>query len=121
MGLLDRFRPRWRRSDPDVRRAAIAEIEDAATLTEIAIRDPEWFVRHDAFAALRAMAPDQSFYARLLRESQDEEIRRKAVKVLTDASELERVAAEDKYRYVRDAAQHRLDEIRSRTATERLG
>ena len=113
MGLLDRFRPQWRHSDPDVRVAAIASIDDPATLTEIAIRDPEWFVRHEAFAALRAMVPDESHYARLLRSCQDEEIRRKAVKVVTDEEELRRVAAEDQYRYVRDAAQHRLEEIQS--------
>lgn len=113
MGLLDRFRPQWRHSDPDVRRDSIAGITDPAILVEIIIKDSEWFVRHEAFAALRALHPEDFHYRRLMRHSGDEEIRRKAVKVMTDESEIERVAKEDKYLYVRDAATHRLQEIRT--------
>ncbi len=115
MGLLNWIRPKWRHSDPDVRKAALAEIEDPAVLVEIVVRDGEWFVRHAAFAALRAMKPDQSHYRRVLRHADDEEIRRKAVKVMTDVGELERAAREDQYRYIRDAAEHRLQEIREGT------
>lgn len=113
MGLMDSFRPKWRNSDPDVRLASIAGIEDAGTLVDVIIRDPEWFVRHEALAALRAMSPDESHFARLMRESGDEEIRRKVVKVMSDESELSRAAREDQYRYVRDAAEHRLREIQT--------
>ncbi len=113
MGLLNLFRPQWRHSDPDVRRDAIAEITDPAILTDLIVRDGEWFVRHEAFAALREMGPDEVHYHRLMRESGDEEIRRKAVKLLTDESELGRVASEDQYRYIRDAAEHRLNEIKT--------
>ena len=77
------------------------------------IRDSEWFVRHDAFGALRALDPAQEHYHRLMRDSGDEEIRRKAVKVMTTESEIERVSKEDEYQYVRDAASHRLDELRT--------
>ena len=113
MGLLNWFRPQWRHSDPDVRLESIRTIEDPAVLVEIIVRDGEWFVRHEAFAALRAIDPDETHYGRLMRESSDEEIRRKAVKIMTDEAELERVAREDKYLYIRDAAAHRLDEIRT--------
>lgn len=113
MGILDTLRPKWKHSDADVRRNAIAEIGDPAVLTAMIIGDGEWFVRHEAFVALRAMKPDEVHYHRLARDSGDEEIRRKAVKVMTDEAELERVAKEDQYQYIRDAAAHRLNEIRT--------
>ncbi len=115
MGLLDRFRPRWRHSDSDIRRQALAEIDDPAVLVDIVLRDRDWFVRHEALGALRDMKPDERHYRRLMRESEDEEIRRKVVKVITDEAEVERVATEDKYLYIRDAAKHRLEELRAGT------
>jgi hypothetical protein len=48
----------------------------------------------------------------LARHAGDEEIRRKAIKRLTDQAVLQDVASGDKYRYVRDAAEHRLEELR---------
>ncbi len=113
MGLLNLFRPKWKHSDADVRIEAIGGISDPGTLADIVVADSEWFVRHEAFAKLRSLEPDQGHYARLMRESNDEEIRRKTVKIMTDVTELERVAKEDQYLYVRDAAEHRLDELRT--------
>lgn len=113
MSVLDALRPKWKNSDADVRQRAIAEITDPAILVAMIIRDSEWFVRHDAFGALRALDPAQEHYHRLMRDSGDEEIRRKAVKVMTTESEIERVSKEDEYQYVRDAASHRLDELRT--------
>ena len=77
------------------------------------IEDAHWFVRHRVFDILREKYPDQEMYADLARNSNDEEIRRKAVKKLQDTSILEAVAENDKYRYVRDAAEHRLEELRT--------
>ncbi len=113
MSLLNWFRPRWKHSNPDVRRDSISEIEDPAILVDIIVGDGEWFIRHEALATLRAMQPDDTHYQRLMQQSSDEEIRRKVVKVMTDEIELERVAREDKYLYIRDAAEHRLEEIRT--------
>ena len=113
MGLLNLFRPKWKHSNADVRIEAIASISDPQILVDVIVGDSEWFVRHEAFAKLRSLDPGQAHYGRLMRESNDEEIRRKAVKIMTDVSELERVAKEDSYLYVRDAAEHRLDEIRT--------
>lgn len=112
MGLLDAIRPKWKHSDADVRIAAAKEIRDPEILVKMIVQDGEWFVRHNAFAALRDLDPDQRHYARLVRESEDEEVRRKVVKVMNSESDLEWVAKNDKYRYVRDAAEHRLDELR---------
>ncbi len=113
MGLLSLFRPKWRHSDSDVRREAIAQMEDPELLVQVILRDSEWFVRHEAVAALRDLKPDQSHYKRLMIESDDEEVRRKVVKVMTDVAALEHVAEHDRYQYIRDAAVHRLEEIRT--------
>lgn len=115
MGLLDALRPDWKNSDADVRLAAAKELEDPATLVQIIIDDVEWFVRHNALVRLRELEPDQKWYSKIMRESGDEEIRRKVVKVMTGLSDLEWVSQNDQYRYVRDAADHRIDEIKNNT------
>ena len=112
MGLFDLFRPKWKHSDPDVRIAAASEITDENILVEMAANDREWFVRHNAFDLLRARNCGQHVYAQLARHAGDEEIRRKAIKRLTDQAVLQEVAGGDKYRYIRDAAEHRLEELR---------
>lgn len=113
MGLLNSLRPKWKHSEADVRLAAAKEIQDPEILCKMIIDDGEWFVRHNALVALRDLNPDQKWYAKLARESRDEEIRRKVVKVMTEQSDLDWVAKNDQYRYVRDAAEHRLDELRN--------
>lgn len=118
MGLLDAIRPKWKHSDADVRTAAVKEMDDPETLTQVIVKDPEWFVRHQALNRLRDLKPAQEWYAKLVRESRDEEIRRKTVKVLTDVPTLEWVAKNDQYRYVRDAAEHRLDEMKQNIWSE---
>lgn len=112
MGLFDVFRPKWKHSDPDVRVAAASELDDENILIEMAAKDREWFVRHHAFDVLRSRDCGQHVYAQLARTASDEEIRRKAIKKLTDQAVLQEVAANDKYRYIRDAAEHRLEELR---------
>jgi hypothetical protein len=115
MGLFDLFRPKWKHSNPDVRIAAANEATDENVLIEMAAKDREWFVRHNAFDQLRARNCGQHVYAHLAQHAGDEEIRRKAIKKLTDRSVLQEVASGDKYRYVRDAAEHRLEELRQNT------
>lgn len=121
MGILDALRPKWKHSDPDVRLEAIQQIDDPLLLLEIAARDGEWFVRHGAFDALRAMKPEQKLFNDLVRTAKDEEVRRKTVKVMLDEEALEWVAKNDKFRYVRDAAEHRLEELRKDTWGEKSG
>jgi hypothetical protein len=112
MGLFDLFRPKWKHSDPDVRIAAASKTGDENILIEMAANDREWFVRHNAFDVLRSRNCGQHVYANLARQARDEEIRRKAIKRLTDQAVLQEVASSDKYRYIRDAAEHRLEELR---------
>jgi hypothetical protein len=54
MGILDRLKPkpRWQHADPLVRRKAIAELEDALALAELAERDPDTTVRSLALARI---------------------------------------------------------------------
>ena len=113
MGVFDLFRPKWKHSDADVRVAATKEITDERILIKMASRDGEWFVRHAALDALRERDCGQHVFAELARHSVDEEIRRKVIKKLSDRAVLEEIAREDKYRYIRDAAEHRLEELRT--------
>jgi hypothetical protein len=113
MGLLDALRPKWKNSDADVRLAAAKELQDQETLAAFIIEDPEWFVRHNALIRLRELNPEQTWYGKIMRASKDEEIRRKVVKVMSDVADIEWVKQNDEYRYVRDAADHRLEEIKT--------
>ena len=113
MALFDAFRPKWKHSDPDVRVAAAGELDDPMILRTMVIEDGHWLVRHRVFDILREKYPDQEMYTELARNSDDEEIRRKAIKRLLDESALGEIAKNDKYRYVRDAAEHRLEELRT--------
>ena len=113
MGLFNLFRPRWKHSNPDVRIEAAGALPDMETLQQMAANDRDWFVRHRVFDIVRDRHPGDDVYAFLAKNSLDEEIRRKAVKKLKDEEVLEEVAKNDQYRYIRDAAEHRLDELRS--------
>ncbi len=119
MGILDPIRPKWKNSDPDVRIAAAKQLDDPEILVKMIIGDGEWFVRHNAFSRLRDLAPDQRWYAKVMRESKDEEVRRKVVKVMNNLDDLNWVAQNDQYRYVRDAAEHRIHEIENNVWGER--
>lgn len=113
MGVLDLFRPKWKHSDSDVRMAAAKELDDVEILKQMAGHDKDWFVRHGVFDLLRSRDPGDDIYAYLAKDAMDEEIRRKAIKRLRDEETLKWVAKNDKYRYIRDAAEHRLEELRS--------
>ena len=113
MGLFNLFRPKWKHSNPDVRIEAAGTLSDMGTLQEMAARDRDWFVRHRVFDIVRDRNPGDGVYAFLAKNSEDEEIRRKAVKKLKDETVLQEVAKNDQYRYIRDAAEHRLEELRT--------
>ena len=121
MAIFDLFRPKWKNSDPDVRIAAAQQLEDPSTLTQMAAGDREWFVRHRVFDVIREKFAAQQTYAYLARNSIDEEIRRKAVKLVSDETVLQDIAKNEKYRYVRDAAEHRLEELHTDVWSEKSG
>jgi hypothetical protein len=121
MGLFDLFRPKWKHSDPDTRLEAAREMTDQTLLRQMAATDRDWFVRHRVFDIIREQDPGDAVFAFLAKSSSDEEIRRKAVKKLRDQAVLEDVAKNDKYQYVRDAAEHRLEELRTNLYGETNG
>ena len=45
MALSDLFKPKWKHSNPDVRKAALVNVIDSKILAEIAINDKDWSVR----------------------------------------------------------------------------
>ncbi len=89
MDLLDRLRPRWRHADPDVRAAAVREMEagDQERLVTIADSDP------------------------------DARVRRLAIKKVEDAAALDRVAAGDADPALRELAAECARDVRVRLAT----
>ena len=112
MGLFDFLRPKWKHSNPDMRVAAAREMDDVQILVKMATTDSDWFVRHRVLDEIRdRKLGGDGVYGDLAKNSVDEEIRRKAVKKLTDEVLLADIAKNEKYRYVRDAAEHRLDEL----------
>lgn len=113
MGLIDGLRPKWKNSDPDVRLAAAKELTDIKVLKEIVCNDRDWMVRHHVFMALKDLNPPESVFVELAKTASDEEIRRKAIKKIKDETVLEGIAKNDKFRFVRDAAEHRLEELRT--------
>ena len=121
MGLFDLFRPKWKHSDPDTRLEAAREATDQTLLQKMAATDHDWFVRHRVFDIIREQNASDSVYAFLAQNSNDEEIRRKAVKKLRDKAVLTEVSKNDKYLYVRDAAEHRLEELRLNLYSEKKG
>lgn len=65
MELMDLFRPKWRRSNPDVRLKAIAELTDQAILAKMARSDWGREVRLTAAARVQDGTVAQSVYAEL--------------------------------------------------------
>jgi hypothetical protein len=113
MGLIDGLRPKWKNSDPDVRLAAAKELTDIKLLKEIVCTDRDWMVRHHIFMTLKDLNPPEAVFIELAKTASDEEIRRKAIKKMKDEAALEDIAKNDKFRFVRDAAEHRLEELRT--------
>ena len=55
MKLRDLFIPRWRHSDPDVRRKAVGRLRDTKLLEQIAEMDEHQKVREAAAAQLKSL------------------------------------------------------------------
>jgi hypothetical protein len=89
MDILERLRPRWRRSDPDVRAAAVREMG----------------------------ADDQTRLATIAREDPDARVRRIAIKKLEDADGLDALAQSDADADLRAFAAERAREVRAAVAS----
>ena len=111
MGLLDALRPKHKNSDPDARIEAAKVTSDVNVLLDLAERDGNYFVRHEAFSEIRDRFAEQENFEHVARNAQDTEVRRKAIKKMLNEEALAAISREDKYQYIRDAAEHRLDEL----------
>jgi hypothetical protein len=130
MSLLDRFRPRWRDPDPQVRRAAVKRLDDLAALRELAADDPDASVREAAAArasevmvaratsdgplgeceeALAALADDGALVAVATRAAHPG-IRSTAVARLATGHALRDVVRKSDDAAIRDAALARIDD-----------
>lgn len=89
MAFFDFFRPKWQRSNPAVRKAAVDTLDDPALLAEIAIRDDHWDVR---LAAVRKL-DDPELLCTVAMNAPAHTVAA-AVKRIQDAQQLARIATE---------------------------
>lgn len=121
MGLLDAIRPKHKHSNPDIRVEAARETDDISVLLDLAERDGNYFVRHAAFSEIRSRFDEQTHFEHVARNAEDTEVRRKAIKKMLNEEALAAIARDDKYQYIRDAAEHRLDELQRNLFGEKPG
>lgn len=113
MGLLERLRPHpgWKDPDPRVRRAAIAQIMDAAVVVDLARTDPDPGVREEARAALVSLAL----------EGPDEAAALQALAALEDPRLLLQIARQAVHESASRAALSRLGDLRALASVARHG
>ena len=73
--ILDRFRPKWKRSDSSVRAVALKTLDDEATLLEISENDKEFSVRAAALHQLAKVARNpgvrSAAFAKIARQEEE--------------------------------------------------
>lgn len=104
MSFFDRFRSKWKSSDPAVREAAVATLEDQDVLATLAESDPVASVQAAAIRALK----DQEALARLAHR--DSPLASLAMQQLTDPDLVKAVALTSESREARDLAIDRIDD-----------
>ncbi len=108
MGLSDLFKPKWKHSDPEVRKEAIEKINDQAILAEIARMDNAKDVRLEALKKLES----QVILAEIAVMDNDGFLCEVAIRKLIDQDAIELVARTAKQSHIRDLA---FAEIRNAT------
>lgn len=130
MGLLDSLRSKWKHSDPEVRLAAVRDLDNQDILGEIAEKDPVFRVRlaavgkvigNDVLAAIAekdsniqvrlaaiARIKDQTRLCNLANQVAEERVRLAAVEAIADDGALEYVAINNDSDSVRLAAVRRI-------------
>jgi hypothetical protein len=102
--ISDWFRPKWKHSDPAVRRAAVAHLADQPALAHIAKNDKDSEVRKAALARVT----EQYDLADVAKNSLDSEVRKAAVERVADQLALADIANNDMDSEVRKAAVERV-------------
>ena len=100
MNITDRFRPRWKNSDPDIRIMAIGQIRDPGILADIAAKDGNFRVRLKALEHIQ----DSGVLQKIAMADDNPQVRIAAVCKLEDPLVLRAVAAHDLEAKVRLAA-----------------
>ena len=80
MSIADWFRPKWKHSDPDVRRKAVEALADQLELADIAKNDEYSWVRQVAVGRVT----NQSLLADIAKSDQNSAVREAAVERMTD-------------------------------------
>jgi len=100
MEFIDLFRPKWKHSDPEVRREAVKKLTRQALLAKLVKTEKSAYVRLHALTNLT----DEFVLAEISKTDTDPEVRQAAVKKLVDQAVLVSIAKQDKNEYVREAA-----------------
>ena len=80
MSIADWFRPKWKHSDCQVRKAAVKHVVNQAVLTDIAMYDNNAGVRKAAVA----LVTDGRVLADIAKNDKESDVRRAAVKRVID-------------------------------------
>jgi len=107
LSLLDLFKPKWKHSDPKVRRKALEGVWSHDVLSAIVRNDENADVRK---AAVERMTDDE-ILARLAHTSKDVVVRLAAIEKIMDQDALSAIAHNDKDADVRKAADKRQEAL----------
>lgn len=108
MGLFDLFKPKWKHSNPEIRKTAVDELTDQTALMEVVKNEEDQEIRKSAARKLT----DQAVLTGLAKnENQDVSVRRIAINKLTDQSVLAYLVKNSKFIYVQTEAEFRLAEV----------
>lgn len=100
MGFFDLFKPKWKHSNPDVRKTALIFIDNQKILEKVAQNDKNEYVRS---AAVKKLS-NQELLAQIIENDKDYSVREVAVEKLTDMNYVMTLAKTNKCSYVRATA-----------------
>lgn len=100
MSLLDSFKPKWKHSDPKVRREALKKITDQKVLYKIVSYDKNSGVRKTAIEKVT----DQDVLSEIVMNDENADVRKAALEKVTDQDVLFSIVQNDKNADVRKEA-----------------
>ena len=107
MTLSDFFKPKWRRSDPQVRKQAVAVVNDPSILARVALTDDDPDVR----SAATGRIADETVLEQIAASDSSEDVRAIAVGKITNEATLRAFATGESVDYgVRVAAIEKLQD-----------
>ena len=104
MGLFDKLKPKYKNSDPNVRRNAIWELTDQKIIEDIAKNDEDEYVRRKAVAKLATLTNQEDVFIDIAKNDEDWGVRYEAVEQIKNEDALIDIAKNDEYDTVRGKA-----------------